>query len=384
MTEFRGDEDTHTEVTTESWGSRIGSSLGGIVFGILLIIASFPTLFWNEGRAVKTAQSLEEGGGAVVSVAVDRVDPQNEGKLVHLTGLATTDEILADPVFGISGNAIQLNRSVKMYQWHEKKEQKKEKKVGGKEVTTTTYNYVKDWSSTLINSANFKKQREHENPARMPYKGEIFKASKVTLGAFSLPQAMIGRISDARDVELTQSQIPASLRGKAQALDGDFYMGNNPAAPEIGDITVSFRMVSPTNISIIAGQSGNSFAPYKTSVGREIDILKTGTHTAASMFEAAQESNALWTWILRLVGFVVMFIGFKLVFKPLVVIADVLPFLGGIVSVGTGLVSFLIAGPLSLVTIAIAWIFYRPLLGIVLLVVAAGGLAAIKFLPKKS
>jgi len=161
-------------------------------------------------------------------------------------------------------------------------------------------------------------------------------------------------------------------------------VGNNPAAPEIGDITVSFRMVSPTNISIIAGQSGNSFAPYKTSVGREIDILKTGTHTAASMFEAAQESNALWTWILRFAGFVVMFIGFKLVFKPLVVIADVLPFLGGIVSVGTGLVSFLIAGPLSLVTIAIAWIFYRPLLGIVLLVVAAGGLAAIKFLPKKT
>ena len=80
MTEFRDDEDTHTEVTTESWGSRIGSSLGGIVVGILLIIASFPTLFWNEGRAVKTAQSLEEGGGAVVSVAVDRVDPQNEGK----------------------------------------------------------------------------------------------------------------------------------------------------------------------------------------------------------------------------------------------------------------------------------------------------------------
>ena len=287
-------------------------------------------------------------------------------------------------MFGISGNAIQLNRSVKMYQWHEKKEQKKEKKVGGKEVTTTTYNYVKDWSSILINSANFKKQRSHENPARMPYKGESFKASKVTLGAFSLPQAMVGRISDARDVEVTESQIPAALRSKAQALDGDFYVGNNPAAPEIGDITVSFRMVSPTNISIIAGQSGNSFAPYKTSVGREIDILKTGTHTAASMFEAAQESNALWTWILRFAGFVVMFIGFKLVFKPLVVIADVLPFLGGIVSVGTGLVSFLIAGPLSLVTIAIAWIFYRPLLGIVLLVVAAGGLAAIKFLPKKT
>ena len=129
MTEDRNDEDTHTEVTTESWGDRIVSSLGGIIIGIILILVSLGVLWWNEGRAVKTARSLEEGGGAVVSVAADKVDAQNEGKLVHLTGLATTDEILADPVFGISDKAIRLDRDVEMYQWHEKREDKEEKKV---------------------------------------------------------------------------------------------------------------------------------------------------------------------------------------------------------------------------------------------------------------
>ena len=40
---------------------------------------------WNEGRAVRTAESLEEGAGAVVSVPADAVDPGNEGKLVHVS-----------------------------------------------------------------------------------------------------------------------------------------------------------------------------------------------------------------------------------------------------------------------------------------------------------
>ena len=41
---------------------------------------------------------------------------------------------------------------------------------------------------------------------------------------------------------------------------------------------------------------------------------------------------------------------------------------------GTGLLSFLIALPCSLVTIAIAWIVYRPVLGIILLVIAVGAI----------
>jgi hypothetical protein len=63
-----------------------------------------------------------------------------------------------------------------------------------------------------------------------------------------------------------------------------------------------------------------------------------------------------------------------MVLRPLSVVADVLPFVGNIVSAGAGFIAFLSAGALSSVTIAVAWIAYRPLLGIGILVVA-GGLA---------
>lgn len=50
--------------------------------------------------------------------------------------------------------------------------------------------------------------------------------------------------------------------------------------------------------------------------------------------------------------------------------ADVLPILGNIVGAGAGVVAFLMAAVSSVTVIAAAWIFYRPILGVSLLVVA--------------
>ena len=100
-------------------------------------------------------KSLEEGAGVVVSASVDSVSASNEEKLVHVSGLTKTDEVLADEAFGISENAIQLVRDVEMYQWVEESSTQTEKKLGGSEERTTTYEYDKAWrspSSTLRDS----------------------------------------------------------------------------------------------------------------------------------------------------------------------------------------------------------------------------------------
>jgi hypothetical protein len=60
-----------------------------------------------------------------------------------------------------------------------------------------------------------------------------------------------------------------------------------------------------------------------------------------------------------------------MLFKPLVMIGKVVPFIGSMIAAGTGLISFVLASVISLVVVAIAWIVYRPLLGIILLVIAA-------------
>ena len=63
--------DSFEEVTSESWFGRLGNAIKGVLLGIILFVASFPLLWWNEGRAVKTAKGLVELGGAVIPVAAD-------------------------------------------------------------------------------------------------------------------------------------------------------------------------------------------------------------------------------------------------------------------------------------------------------------------------
>jgi hypothetical protein len=135
---------------------------------------------------------------------------------------------------------------------------------------------------------------------------------------------------------------------------------------------ISFSLVPATEVSVIAQQKGDGFAAYQTDAGDKLQMLQTGNVPADEMFQAAEQANVMMTWILRLVGFFMMMMGIGMVLRPVAVVADVVPLIGDMIGMGIGLASFAIAAPLSLLTIAIAWIFYRPLLGIVLIAVAVG------------
>ena len=372
-------EDSFTEVTHESWFSRIGGAIKGFLVGLLLFVVAFPLLFWNEGRAVKRYKTLKEGGGAVVSVTSESVDPANAGKLIHTTGKADTDATLTDSVFGVSSNALKLKRVAEMYQWKETSQSKTRKKVGGGTETVKTYSYTKTWADRPINSTNFKKPTGHQNPQSIPFGSAEQIADEVTLGAYVLSASLLGKIQNSESLPVgSDSPLPEQLEGKAKLYDGGFYIGADPASPQVSDTRIKFKVTKPTEVSVIAKQVDSTFEPYATKAGGTIELLQTGVHTANAMIQKAQENNKILTWILRLFGFILMLFGLNMILRPLSVIADVLPILGDIVGAGTGIVSFLLASILSLITIAIAWVVYRPLLGIILLVVAYGLMVAIR------
>ncbi len=66
-----------------------------------------------------------------------------------------------------------------------------------------------------------------------------------------------------------------------------------------------------------------------------------------------------------------MFIGFALILRPLSVAADVVPILGNIVGAGAGLVAMVCTAALAPLVIALGWLWYRPLIGIGVLIVGA-------------
>ncbi len=364
-------------VSSKGWFARIGESIKGILFGGLMFLGAFPLLWWNEGRAVQTYKSLQEGRGAVVSVAADQVDPANETRLVHLSGAAVPQGTLSDPEFGIAAPAIRLTREAKTYQWVEHSKSETRKKIGGGEETLTTYSYSKDWRENRVDSSRFKQPAGHENPGSLVVESASFQASDVRVGGFQLSDGLIGGIRGAVDVPLTQDTIKGisgSLKGRTRVHGNELYIGRDPASPAVGDARILFRQVPQGDVSVIARQTGSRLGPYQTVAGDELEMIRAGIAPATAMFESAERANTVMTWVARLVGFLAMAFGLLMVLRPIRVLADVVPILGTVVGMGLGLVAFAVAAPLTLVTIALAWVAHRPVLAITLFLIAGVGL----------
>jgi len=351
----------------------------------VLFILSFPLLIWNETRAFKATHGLAEAGQGVVALSADHLDPANDDQLVHVTGLATTEDTLRDPLFGVADRAIQLLRLVEMYQWIE--QQTTAHHAFGGERTSYTYTYQPGWSATLIDSGKFNQGAGHQNPPAMPYPSWKFSAERVSLGAFRLSADQTRRVHHPLVLPVDQaalSRVAAALRGNlVVGSDGRFYRGN-PAKPQIGDVRISFQVTRPMVVSVLAKQAGNTLEPYRTRGDDPvvIDELRLGTVSAAEMLGSAQTNSRVLTWILRVCGLVLMG-GVALVFKPLVGVADAVPYVGELLQMGLAVFTVVVTLTLGLTTIALTWLAYRPLQGMELLGLAAAMVIGTLFLVRK-
>ena len=198
----------YQEVTTTGYGTRVGNSFKAIGTGFLMFIAGTALLWWNEGRAVKTEKMLDEAGSAYVEMEnPNKKDASLEGELICGTAMATTEDSLVDAQFGIGAKAIAIKRSVEYYQWVEHEQSKSEDKLGGKQVTTTTYTYTKEWVSSPIESAQFKDPAyQNKNMVLTTVERNEQYAENVSFGAYKLNESLIHSISSREGMDLAISE----------------------------------------------------------------------------------------------------------------------------------------------------------------------------------
>ncbi len=361
-----------TETSSRSWFGKILDSLKAILIGLVLVIVAGVLMFWNEGRSAKTAAALAEGAGLVVSVDAAKVDPAREGQLVHVAGDTKAASPVKDPDFGFDAVGLKLTRKVEMYQWKEEKHSETQKKLGGGEETVTRYTYNREWSDKAIDSSQFRNSAEHRNPPMPNIASRSFQAPDAKLGAYALGEPVV-RLLGAQDAfsapESATAQARARLGQRARVLQGVVYSGANPDQPATGDVRVAWQLLPLIPVSVVARQTQSGFAPWTAKNGNEILLAETGVKEAALLFKHGQEENRVLTWILRFVGVIFMFVGFRLMLSLLEALADVIPFLGNVVGAGASLVALLFTAILAPLIIAVAWIFYRPLVAIGALVV---------------
>ena len=391
----------YTETTYTGYGTRVKNSFKAIGTGFMLFLAGTALLWWNEGRAVKTNDMLNEAEAAtVVMENPNKLDNSLEGELVCATALATTEDSLVDQQFGFGVKAIAIKRTVRYYQVQEHAKQEKKDKIGGGEETVTTYTYNRVWTTTPINSEGFHDPGYRKiNFVLTTVPQEDVWAQNVTFGAYTLPESLIRSISsteplkpviaenrlesmneDARHVALRNystsklGNVSKSHHAETgqfiHVTDNELYIGMTPSSPAVGDVKVTFEKVVPAKVTLIAKVNGNTFEPFKAKNGYTFQTLVMGEKDAAEIYESEHDMNNIMLWVLRIVGIMMVTGGLKGIFGFLETLLKVLPFIANILGWGVGVICTVVGVVWSLIVIAIAWLFYRPLLGITLLVVA--------------
>lgn len=372
----------YQETTRQSYGSKVKNSFQGIIGGIILIIAGTVILWWNEGRAVKASDALKDFQKNYVELSdITTLDPAFEGKAVHATGVALTADTLRDAAFGIAVNALKIARTVEYYQWRQQSSSESKDKLGGSTETTTTYTYEPAWCSDPVNSNEFKDpDYQGKNFVWRVIEDQDQAATNVSFGAYKLTAGIVSRISGEEPVypSLTEAQKKQLLANVSDStvvvtVSGDqVYIGSDPSTPHIGDVRITFTQVtSPKTISLLQKVVNGTFESFIAKNGKQFSKVEMGTVSAENMIEHQKSANKTILWLLRLLGIVLVIAGFKGLLGFLSTVFAVVPFIQRIIGTGVGLVATIVGLVWSAIVIALAWVAHRPVLSIVLLVVAA-------------
>ena len=333
-------------------------------------------LFLSESCTISKKKSLREGEGIVVTVSSEEVEKANDGKLVHVSGMAGSSETLVDSRFETvsAANSLKLERRVEMYQW----EERESKRYSSDSNTTRvrySYSYHKKWSRSVIDSSGFKRSG-HINPRKMPVKGEETYAANPKLGAFRVTRSLVDKMK-------TQMIVPkdtvglegARIKGKRIYYRPNSSQVDDLGGPEIGDVRISFHAQVPHEATIIARQSGDTLKTYKTSNGGSIEMVSSGHVEPGVMFSSERLVETLKVWLVRFAcGF----------FFFLIFIMKSLSFSSSLRGIPAAILfSLLLTLGIISTIIAFTWMFYRPITSLLLLLCGLIFLFLFWFLNKK-
>ena len=229
------------------------------------------------------------------------------------------------------------------------------------------------------NSSSFE-ESGHDNPGQMPYEEEVYLANQVELGAFKLSSTQISMLSTNA---LVTPDATVFLPNGYSVVDKYITTASSMSNPQVGDVRVSFKYSNDTDITVLAMQKGESFADYVSAKDKVINELHSGLLSGEEMIDIVETENNIFKWVLRFLGVVLVTAGSAALLTPILMVVSIIPLIGDGIAGILRFIASLIGFAFSMLVIALAWIFYRPLIGICLLAVVVGVIVLIISLIKK-
>jgi hypothetical protein len=381
-------EFVYQETTTTGWLERLGQSVFGVLFGLLIFVVSCVVLFQNEG----STNWAKIASGAIVLDATTA--PAAQGKLVSLSGSVTAPPI-GDNLYLKPGLYAVLYRTVEMYAWEQNTDTTSQKHVGGAETKTTTYRYRKTWADAPENSSQFK-HFGHSNPPKA-LANQTIVSPNLSIGNYQVDgqslttvvnqptsctsQSWRAVLAPNGGITLPKSGLisltPDRLMPSAPAFGDTVFSGRgSPQFPAIGDLRICYSALSVGATVTIMGQlQGDRIVP--SAQGAESLLRLLPGDRAAALAELTSE-HKLWRWVWRILGFILMWWGLALFLKPVSVFLDVIPFLGDLVESSV----FWVALVLSTTIVLVSSLVHQPIVLLVSGVMVLSAMASLKLMVK--
>lgn len=212
-----------------------------LAIALLVVVAIMAVVWWSRRTHQPAPVPSARAPAATVpgTVAADRVDPANEGRLVTISGMLHADKPVRDTQLGVSADALVLLRSVMMRQWQEN-------------CVAAKCDYALVWAVQPIDSRGFKTVAGHQNPARLPFSTARFFADNVRLGAFKIDAALAAGAAKPVAYPVGGAQLPPNLAATFRESVGVLYAGADPAHAAAGDLRVSYRII-PVGMARVTG-----------------------------------------------------------------------------------------------------------------------------------
>jgi len=182
------------------------------------------------------------------------------------------------------------------------------------------------------------------------------------------PVAEVGKAE--RKADLIAARKPQTF---SLADDKYLFKGSGTLSqPEVGDVRISYTALVPgAKVTMFGKLDGGSIQAYKD---KESSLFRAVPGSREEAIQTLADEHKTVGWVLRIVGFLMMWFGLILFFGPINTLLDILPFLGSAGRFLVSVVMFPIALVLSLVTVILSIIAHSPiLLTLVFVAMGAGG-----------
>ena len=284
------------------------------VIGVLLIIAGTGLLLLTESCVNQSYNSTRIGNQTATIAEASAVSPDNEGKLVLISGQLTTDpgSVLTDSKFTAASltNGIMLSRKVELCQWDQIVDlDSKRLEVG---ILEPASNYKLIWSNELVD--DFHHSHPFKNPDQFQLSSESFINLSAQIGAYTIPKHLLKNanlVEQRLKLSKPQPNLPWNQYKDWNIRDNYFYSGN-PDTPKVGDYRVHFMVVLPQLSTAVGQQSGNTLIPHAVTVKEGTDSiaqLNAGQLSIDQMMESRLTERLSNAWYSRGIAWVLMWVG---------------------------------------------------------------------------